>query len=402
MGFNLGLAAAAYQGVKAEQRRLRDDEFTKAQNDYALARLEEHASRRKYRDNEAAGADEAVTAQRGLLPQKTKVEELRLDAQEQSIPLQTEATVGGLQSTIKDQKFSEGQRNVREETAAMQGQTGLVAAQNAKDDADDVRAWGPVRRLENSLKIEHAIAQQPQRREEFQDDILAGIFEAGDGKGMEEKAIIHRINGTTGSRLFPELYGKTVGDIKLSEGNAELYDDKGKLLMSVPQQRMKAAYEKKNPGKVQTVADGTNLYSVSANGKAATPLTNNKKSFNPNAGLSGAGGRAAAATQLEKFAADLVAEAKAKGKTLSMADAKRNALAEMKADPAKLAGRILQANILFQTETDPDKQAAMRAQALETAMGLSAAAAGRAEAPASGLSAASPKTQALVGEFLKP
>ena len=164
--------------------------------------------------------------------------------------------------------------------------------------------------------------------------------------------------------------------------------------MSIPQQRMRAAYEKKNPGKVMSVGDGTNLYSVPASGKSAVKLTDNAKSFNPNTGL-GSSGRGGKRTEKQEFALALQKEAEAQGKPINDAEAMRRAARELKNNPAGVATRILGNNILYATESDPDKRRTMEDQALGMAMRMAReSAGGQADSP--GLGSLPPATASKI------
>ena len=395
MGFNLGLAAAAYQGGKAEQRRLRQDEYNQAQQDYEVARMAEQQSRRAQRDNAAGLEGERVTASRGLLGKQTQATEAQLDSDLTTIPLRAQANVGGLNAQISNQEHSERTREAREKTADINTATGLVNAQTAQDDANDTRLWGPVKRKENALKIEAAIAQMPIKRAEFQDGVLAGLYKLSTDGKADKGQVLANVNAIAESSLFPELNGKVAADIKLDAGNMRIVDTKGKVIAVIPVDRMKAAHAKSAEGKIMSVADGTNLYRIAPDGSGATALTNNTKTFNPN-GRGGAGGGGGAV--VDRWATALQEDAKAKGKTLSRADALRQANLEIKADPAKAAQKMLAPNFEYQMEQDPEKRQSMENEALGAVLRMSAGAKGAAP----GLSTVSPKSQAIIDQFLAP
>lgn len=398
MGFNLGLAAAAYQGVKAEERRLRDDAFTKAQQDYNTARMDEYASRRDQRDNAASLADEEVTAQRGLLDKRTAATSAQLEGELQAAPLQARARVGALNAQLADQGFAESQRGTREQTARLTNDAGLTSAQVGYDDAQDYAKWSPERRKIHAQELEDKFANGILNRNETRDKVLGTIYGSGQAGKTAEHDIVGRLNSISETSLFPELKGKTVAHVKVNGDNMDVLDAGGGTIASYPLATMKASYEKHNPGKVITMADGANAYKQNADG-TFTKLTDNKKSFNPNSG--GLVGRAGGASALQdRIAKSLMDEAATGGKPITQAEAYRRAAQTQKVNPAAWAQRALQNDLSYTMETDPTKRRQMEDEALGTAQRMAGTASGsRPSSP--GLRDASPKTRSLVEDALK-
>lgn len=412
MGFNLGLAAAAYQGVKAEERRLRNDAFTQAQNDYAVANMDEQRSRRQYRDNAAALEDAKVQQAAGLLDKQGQVQDATLDGQIQNIPkqaavqgatldgqlvnapLQAQATTGALKSQIADQGFAEDTRAKRQEIARIGLETGVLNAQTANEDAQDVRNWSPVKRQQNADKINFEIANRPEVQSQYQDKVLAGVFGADQTGKVDEHAIVDRLNAVADSKLFPELHGKRIQHAAVEGDQFVLRDATGNQVASFPVARMKAAYDRNNPGSIMTMADGVNAYKKNPDG-SLSKLTDNKKTVATGAGL----GSAARSSKEERLAAQIKAEFEAdpanKGKKMSTEEA----LSRIRADPVKWAMQLDKADERLKYEKDPAKRLAIQN---ENRRAVGAAPIGGA-APAAatpGLSGVSPQSQAKINEVL--
>lgn len=385
MGFNLGLAAAAYQGVKAEQRRIADDEFRKAQRDYELASQEEHASRRGYRDNAAALGDAKVKAATGLLPGETANAQKRQGLEA--------ATIDG---QVRDQQYSESQRGTREQTATLKGQAGLMSAETDVEDAEDVRKWSPQKRKLNAQKINVAIAEGALEFDAVKSKVLGKTYAAATTGKVDEDGIIARLNSIADTSLFPALNGREVADIEIKGDVMEARDGRGQVITTFSLQEMKAAHDSMNQGETVTLADGTNMYRKNKDG-TVTKLTDNKKSFNPNSGAVGRAGGSGAV--LDRFAAALMDEAKAAGKPLSQAEAMRQASAALKVNPRGWAFKLLQNDFEYTSEKDPEKKRAMEDEAVGAMSRLGGGqTASAAEEP--GLSAVSPATGAKIKGFI--
>jgi hypothetical protein len=415
MGFNLGLAAAAYQGAKAEERRMRDDAFTQAQHDYAVANMDEQKSRRTYRDNAAALSDAKVQQESGLLgkqgqvanatldgqiqniPKQADVAGLQLDGQLTNVPLQTQATTGTLNSQIADQGLAESLRPKKAEAATLTADTAVKTAQTANDDATDVRTWSPIKRQQNADKIDFEIANRPEVQSQYQDKVLAGIYAADQTGKVDEHAIVDRLNAVADSKLFPELHGKQVQHVAVVGDQMVLRDATGNDITSFPVARMKAAHDRLNPGSVLTMGDGVNAYKKNPDG-SLTKLTDNKKTVATGAGLGGAARSSKEERLAAQIQAEYAADPKNGGKKLSTADA----LAQIRSDPVKWAMQLDKADERLKYEKDPAKRAAIQN---ENRRSVGAPPIGGANTVAnpvapSGLDSVSPQSQAKINAVL--
>lgn len=382
MGFNLGMAAAAYQGAMAEQRRLRDDEFTKAQHAYAVANMDEVQGRRGYRDNAAALADAEVSSARTLLPKRSAVAAGALDAQAADQEL-----VGELRPTLTD-------------TAKIKADTGLVQAKTAQSEADNVHAWDDARRESNGQRIDAMILEDESKAHDMRQNVYASLYQSGAQEKMPEHDLVARFNSVARSKLlFPELHGKTAAAIKRVKGadgdDLALYDADGAVLMKMPVAQLKAAHDKAsiNTKSIIKLSDGQNAYRTNPDG-TITPLTSNKKTLAPRAGLAAGAGVPRSSAQ-ERLVASMQAEAKAAGQSLSTADA----LAKMKADPQKWAVQLDKADERLKFESDPAKRLEIQN---ENRRAVGAPQLGPAGTTNPGLSTLSPASQAAINAALKP
>ncbi|MEJ7745343.1 MAG: hypothetical protein WKF61_01020 [Luteimonas sp.] len=341
MGFDLGMAAVAYQGAKAEQRRTRDDDFRKAQNDYAVANMDEQQGRRGYRDNAAQLADAEVASRTELLPQETSARKAALDAES------------------RDRQFAEDTRGDREETTRL----GL---KTAKAKAKEAHAWSEEEHAANGQKIDEAIIGNEEKAHQLRQGVLASLYQFGAKGGGQERDIVGRLNAVTRSKLFPDLHGKTIGSAKKVGGNMELRDPAGELIQSIPFQQMKAAYEGRGtPAKnVVKLSDGQEAYSM-VDGKMV-PIASNRKDFNPNSGGgrgSGSGGRgrgsggAAGGSKEERIMAAMIAEAKGRGVELGPTEAYRM----LQSNPSKAYAQALRADPRLQYESNQEKRSEIEA-----------------------------------------
>lgn len=382
MGFSLGLAASAYQGAKAEQRRMRDDDFVKAQHDYAMAQMDEQQGRRGYRDNAAALADAEVQSKQALMPQEAQLRRAQLE------------------SAGRDQAHSESTRADREAT-------GLLDAKNKRTTAENIHAWDEQSHIDNAAKIDEAIAGNDIRRHEMRTKVFASLYQFGrEGKGTE-RDIVARFNSLTRSQLIPELHGKTIASAKKEKGGVVLRDSGGNVIHTIADGQMEAAYAKQrleeaNKNKVIKLSDGQQAYRTDSSGNLV-PVAENVKTFNPNTGRGGGGkaaggGKGGGGNVIDRMAAALKAEAKANGKEMNDAEAYRTASASLKANPGQWAMRDLQNNYSYQG-ADPAEKKRMEAASLESARGLAGHPAAKG-APSPELGAASAQSQGKVRSLL--
>lgn len=338
MGFDLGLAASAYQGAMAERRRINEDAFIEAQRDYQRANMDEQTSRRGYRDNAAGLADDQVQASRSILPHQTEntrrgldLAGSELDRRQEQLPV-TQATANDADEIARQDVAG------RLERAPLANQAALSSAKSNVLKADDVHAWDEARHTSNAGRIDEEIAGDELKAQSMRDKVYASIYASGSSGNIPEKDIVARFNSVARAKtLFPDLSGKTVSAIKRVGDNMELHDADGKVIKQVPIAQMKAAYDAQSgKGDVVKVANGENLYSV--RGGKVQALTDNKKTYAPQGG-----------DAMSRHIDALMKE----DSDLSYADALRKV---KETDPTKLANQLMAHDFRIQTAATPEER----------------------------------------------